>query len=298
MPSRSRASSTGRTSLKPRSRSVSDVGRLGEHGAVAGQQRDRGVVEVVLVQVGDEHDLGARGDRLGRLGQLDERVAAVVRRALDRAAGLGRIEHRVDQQAPPGVVELERGVADQAESHRGTVTGSSARQRALVDGPGGRRGVGPRPATGERAPGAARRGPRPACRRRRRGRRTSRGRRAPRAATGRRPRRPASRTRAPPPPGARSPPPPTAARARGRRCRARRARRRRPRRSRSRRRRSSRAHGPAAPTSRDFFLFKGIVNCSSLGCPAASDTIVSFLNGSLLKKMTKRLSSIRIQCVQ
>ena len=96
--------------------------RLAQHGRSPLQQRDRGVVEVVGVQVGDEHDLRPRGDLLGRLGQLHQRVAAVVRRVRDRAAGLGGVEHRVDEQAAPAVVELERRVADQAQSHRCTVS--------------------------------------------------------------------------------------------------------------------------------------------------------------------------------
>jgi DNA-binding response OmpR family regulator len=74
------------------------------------------------VQVGDEDELRSRGDLLGRLGELHERVAAVVGRVRDRLAGLGRVEHRVDEQAAPAVVELERRVADEAQSHRCTVS--------------------------------------------------------------------------------------------------------------------------------------------------------------------------------
>ncbi len=61
--------------------------------------------------------LTARDDDLRRLGQLHERVAAVVLRVLDRRARPGPVEHRVDEQLQAAELEPQRGVADQAEVH-------------------------------------------------------------------------------------------------------------------------------------------------------------------------------------
>ena len=67
----------------------------------ARQQPARGLVEVVLVQVGDQHGVEPGDQRLGRLGQVDERVRAGVGRVRDRGSRAGGIELRVDEQPHP-----------------------------------------------------------------------------------------------------------------------------------------------------------------------------------------------------
>ena len=59
----------------------------------------------------------ARHDDLRRLGQLDERVAAVVLRVLDRRPRARRVEHRVHEQLAAAELEPQRRVADQAQVH-------------------------------------------------------------------------------------------------------------------------------------------------------------------------------------
>ena len=118
IPSSSAVDSTGRTSVKPWRAQALGVLRLAEHRDVLRQQLRCRVVEVVEVHVRDEHGVDARDDDLGRLGQLHERVAAVVLGVLDRGAGARRVEHRVDEQLPAGELEPQRRVADQAQVHR------------------------------------------------------------------------------------------------------------------------------------------------------------------------------------
>ena len=81
------------------------------------QQLGRSVVEVVAVQVRDEHGVDTRDDHLGRLRQLDERVAEVVLGVLDRRARAGRIEHRVDEDLASVDLQPQRRVADQPQVH-------------------------------------------------------------------------------------------------------------------------------------------------------------------------------------
>ena len=94
------------------------VGRLAEHRDVLREQVDGGLVEVVGVQVGDEHAVQALDEHLGRLGQLAQRVAAVVGRVRHRRAGAGRVEHRVDQHAAPRQLHQQGRVPDQPQPHR------------------------------------------------------------------------------------------------------------------------------------------------------------------------------------
>ena len=93
------------------------VGRLAEQRQVLGQQVDGGLVEVVGVQVGDEHGVEAAHEHLGRLRQLAQRVAAVVGRVRHRGAGAGRVEHRIDQHAAAAELDEQRRVPDQPQPH-------------------------------------------------------------------------------------------------------------------------------------------------------------------------------------
>jgi hypothetical protein len=91
--------------------------RLADDRQVGGQQLDRGVVEMVAMQVGDDRGVEGLDDDLGRLRQLDERVAPRIRRVLDRRARAGGIEHRVHQHAPSREPHVQGGVADEAQAH-------------------------------------------------------------------------------------------------------------------------------------------------------------------------------------
>ena len=93
------------------------VGRLAEQRDVLGQQVDRGLVEVVLVQVGDEHGVEVAHEQVDGLGQLDERVAAVVGRVRDGRPRARGVEHRVDEQAEAVELDDQGGVPDQAKPH-------------------------------------------------------------------------------------------------------------------------------------------------------------------------------------
>ena len=90
---------------------------LAEQRQVLGQQLGGGGVEVVLVQVRDQRGVDALDDDLGRLRQLDERVAAVVLGVLHRRPRACRVEHRVDEQLAAVDLEPQRRVADQAQVH-------------------------------------------------------------------------------------------------------------------------------------------------------------------------------------
>ena len=72
---------------------------------------------MVGVQVRDEHGVGLARDRVGRLGQVDERVAAVVGGVGDGRPRAGGVEHRVDEQAAPGELDEQGRVADQPQPH-------------------------------------------------------------------------------------------------------------------------------------------------------------------------------------
>ena len=118
MPSKSAARSTGRRSVKPWAASASTSSGWQNTGRSLGSSSAAAVVEVVAVQVRDQHRVEPGDHDLGRLGQLDERVAAVVLRPLDGRAGARRIEHRVDEQVAAAELEPHGGVADQAQMHR------------------------------------------------------------------------------------------------------------------------------------------------------------------------------------
>ena len=80
------------------------------------EQPARGGVEVVAVQVGDEHGVEAVDERLGGLGQLDQRRGPRVRRAGDGVAGALRVELGVDEEPQAGDADQQRGVADEASA--------------------------------------------------------------------------------------------------------------------------------------------------------------------------------------
>jgi hypothetical protein len=95
--------------------------RLAEDGEPGGKEVDRRLVEVVAVEVGDEHGVRALDRPGGGDGQGDEGVAPVVRGAAHGGPRLGRVEHRVDEEVAAGQLEDEGGMADQAEPHAETL---------------------------------------------------------------------------------------------------------------------------------------------------------------------------------
>ena len=107
---------------------------LAQQRHVATQQAAGGVVEVVLVQVGDQHGVEPGHQRLRRLRELDEGVGAGVGRVRDRGSRAGGIELRVDEQPHPRRADREGRVADQREMHdlHGISTGFAQRSHVAV----------------------------------------------------------------------------------------------------------------------------------------------------------------------
>ena len=93
------------------------VGRLAEHGEALGQQVDGGVVEVVGVQVGDEHRVEPARGHLRGLGQLHQRVAPVLAvLGTGSRAPAGSSIGSTSTRRPPRLDEQRR-VPDQPELH-------------------------------------------------------------------------------------------------------------------------------------------------------------------------------------
>ena len=93
------------------------VGRLADQRHVLGQQVDGGLVEVVGVQVGHEHRVEPAHEHLGGLGELAQRVAAVVGRVGHGGPRAGRVEHGIDQHAAAADLDEQRRVSDQPQPH-------------------------------------------------------------------------------------------------------------------------------------------------------------------------------------
>jgi hypothetical protein len=96
---------------------VLDVLGLAEPHDARIERRHAGGVEMIDVGVGQEHGLDS-GGRLGRgHRQLDERIGPLLGGPAHRTARSGGVEHRIDHHAASGVVDQQRGVADQRQAH-------------------------------------------------------------------------------------------------------------------------------------------------------------------------------------
>jgi hypothetical protein len=73
--------------------------RLAEDGHVAGDEPRARLVEMVLVQVRDDHGVQSADDLLGGHRQRHERVRNLFRRVFDRRPGAGVVEHRLDEES-------------------------------------------------------------------------------------------------------------------------------------------------------------------------------------------------------
>ena len=92
--------------------------RLAEHGQRLVEQRDGRGVEVVLVQVRDEHRVEPLDRDARRLGQGDERVRPWIRRVLDRRPRARGVELGVDEEPPVADLHAQRRVSKEPQSHR------------------------------------------------------------------------------------------------------------------------------------------------------------------------------------
>ena len=99
------------------SRSASRLAGCVRIGIARVEQRRGAVVEVVLVQVRDDHAVDALDDALRGNRERDERVSHLVRGVLDRRPRTGVVEHRVDEDPLPRRLEQQRRVADQGQLH-------------------------------------------------------------------------------------------------------------------------------------------------------------------------------------
>jgi len=93
------------------------VGRLTEHCRVVRQELDRRGVQVICVQMGHQHRVEPCDEILHRLGELDERIAPVVRRIGHRRPHPRRIELRVNQHPPSTDLDSKGCMADKTNAH-------------------------------------------------------------------------------------------------------------------------------------------------------------------------------------
>jgi hypothetical protein len=94
---------------------------LAEHRHVPREKPRARLVEVILVEVGNDGGVETLHDLLGRDGQRHERVRSRARRVLDGRPRTHWVEHRLDQDAPLLQLDQKRRVADQCDAHAGTL---------------------------------------------------------------------------------------------------------------------------------------------------------------------------------